>query len=92
MICIKIRRRPKIASHWGDAEHFIFGCPASDRQTRRLRNDSSSRTYNDPPGETEAGNEVTVGAEDVVLAVRDYGRGIPEDIETYLAETVLEYG
>jgi hypothetical protein len=23
------------------------------------------------PGETEAGNEVTVGAEDVVLAVRD---------------------
>jgi signal transduction histidine kinase len=57
-----------------------------------LRNDSSSRTYNDPPGETEAGNEVTVGAEDVVLAVRDYGRGIPEDIETYLAETVLEYG
>ena len=37
------------------------------------------------PGETEAGTEVTVGAEDVVLAVRDYGRGIPEDIETYPA-------
>lgn len=37
------------------------------------------------PGETEAGAEVTVDAEDVVLVVRDYGRGIPEEIETYLA-------
>lgn len=37
------------------------------------------------PGETEAGTEVTVDTEDVVLVVRDYGRGIPEEIETYLA-------
>lgn len=36
------------------------------------------------PGESEAGTEVTVDAEDVVLVVRDC-RGIPEEIETYLA-------
>jgi hypothetical protein len=36
------------------------------------------------PGETETGTEVIVDAEDVVLVVRDYGRGIPEEIETYL--------
>jgi hypothetical protein len=33
-----------------------------------------------------------IEAEDVVLAVQDYGRGIPEDIETYFAGKVLEYG